>query len=95
MICVDLITGETKEVVLITGDIDISRLNPRYCKFAKPYMVDNGVLDVYSCQRFSGTCYFEPNGGRPIKKMCGTEEAILLIKSNSSHAGFARNSIPA
>jgi hypothetical protein len=48
----------------------IKRQNPRECEHAKPYMVDNGVLDVYLCKRFRGNCYFEPNGGRQFKKIC-------------------------
>ena len=49
-------------------------LNPKECEHAAPYMVDNGVLDIYVCQRFNGNCYFEPNGGKQFMKMCeGTE----------------------
>jgi hypothetical protein len=44
--------------------------DPRKCEHATPYMVDNGVLDVYQCKRFRGTCYFEPNGGKQFKKIC-------------------------
>ena len=45
-------------------------LNPRDCNHATPYMVDNGILDIYLCDRFRGSCYFEPNGGIPFKKIC-------------------------
>jgi hypothetical protein len=44
--------------------------NPKECEHALPYMVDNGVLDVYRCKRFRANCYFEPNGGKPFKKIC-------------------------
>lgn len=44
--------------------------NPKECEHATPYMVDNGVLDVYLCKQFPGTCYFEPNGGKQFKKIC-------------------------
>jgi hypothetical protein len=44
--------------------------NPKECENAKPYMVDNGVLDIYHCKRYRGTCYFEPNGGKQFKKIC-------------------------
>jgi hypothetical protein len=44
--------------------------NPKECEHALPYMVDNGVLDIYRCKRFRGNCYFEPKGGKPFKKIC-------------------------
>jgi hypothetical protein len=53
-----------------SSGVGLSKVNPKECEHAKPYMVDNGVLDIYSCKRFSGNCYFEPNGGKPFKKMC-------------------------
>ncbi len=45
-------------------------LNPKGCEYAKPYMVDNGVLDIYACTKYGGNCYYEPNGGTPFKKIC-------------------------
>jgi hypothetical protein len=48
----------------------IRRFNPKKCEHARPYMTDNGVLDIYLCKRFQGNCYYEPNGGKPFKKMC-------------------------
>jgi len=45
-------------------------LNPRECTHAKPYMVNNGILDIYFCDQFRGSCYFEPNGGKQFKKIC-------------------------
>jgi hypothetical protein len=38
------------------------KLNPKKCDNARPYMVDNGILDMYIC--------FEPNGGKQFKKRC-------------------------
>jgi hypothetical protein len=48
----------------------IRRFDPKKCEHARPYMTDNGVLDIYLCKRFHGNCYFEPNGGKQFKKMC-------------------------
>ncbi len=45
-------------------------LNPRDCSHATPYMVDNGILDIYLCDQFRGSCYFEPNGGKQFNKIC-------------------------
>jgi hypothetical protein len=50
------------------------RRNPRECEHATPYMVDNGVLDIYICQKFGANCYFEPNGGKQFKKICEETE---------------------
>jgi hypothetical protein len=47
--------------------------NPKECENASPYMVDNGVLDIYRCKKLGGNCYFEPNGGKPFKKKCDKE----------------------
>ncbi len=49
---------------------DLKGFNPRKCEHARPYMVDNGVLDIYLCKKFRGNCYFEPNGGPQFKKIC-------------------------
>jgi hypothetical protein len=46
------------------------KLNPKKCDNARPYMVDNGILDMYICQKFGVNCYFEPNGGKQFKKRC-------------------------
>jgi hypothetical protein len=48
----------------------LKKRNPSECKNAAPYMVDNGVLDMYICKKFNGNCYFEPNGGKQFVKMC-------------------------
>jgi hypothetical protein len=44
--------------------------NPKECDHAIPYMVNNGVLDIYVCEKFHGNCYFVPNGGKQFKKIC-------------------------
>ena len=43
---------------------------PSNCGHSEPYMIDNGILDVYTCTRFKGNCYVLPNGGRQFIKMC-------------------------
>lgn len=49
---------------------EIKTLDPKECAHASPYMVDNGILDLYHCERFSVNCYHEPNGGKQFKKVC-------------------------
>jgi hypothetical protein len=46
------------------------RFNPDACEPATPYMTNNGVLHIYTCKKFHGNCYFEPNGGPQFKKIC-------------------------
>lgn len=46
------------------------QVDPDACEHAIPYMTNNGVLDIYTCKKFHGTCYFEPNGGPQFKKIC-------------------------
>jgi hypothetical protein len=53
--------------------------DPRECDYATPYMVNNGVLDMYICQRFGGNCYFEPNGGPQFKKICEPKGELIFI----------------
>jgi hypothetical protein len=48
----------------------LKHFDPCGCENASPYMINNGVLDIYTCKKYRGNCYFEPNGGPHFKKIC-------------------------
>lgn len=58
------------KIPLTTSQKELRRRDPKECVYATPYLVNNGVVDCYYCEKFAVKCYFNPKERKSFIKVC-------------------------